>query len=180
MKRIPFDIDLAKKIQAGEKRGNIVTRQDGNYGKRFAKILWDGIYERCSEKFILVILRDNSDRDDVMYYLYDDSENWSAGNEPLFNGRHDPRDEEDSPSDLCIEVPEEEYQFKAFEKVVVRGNGVSVPWKTDFFSHIDKDNLDVHYVCVGGWWSYCLPYTEHTAQLIGTTDKWDGYPDGIL
>jgi len=105
MKRIPFDIDLAKKIQAGEKRGKIVT---------------------------------------------------------------------------IIEVPEEEYQFKAFEKVVVRGNGVSVPWKTDFFSHIDKDNLDVHYVCVGGWWSYCLPYTEHTAQLIGTTDKWDGYPDGIL
>ena len=55
--------------------------------------------------------------------------------------------------------------FKPFDKVVVRNTEDSI-WQADFFSHIDVDN---RYACVGATWSFCIPYNEETAKLIGTT-----------
>lgn len=60
-------------------------------------------------------------------------------------------------------------EFKPFDKVVVRDTEYST-WCADFFSHID---VDYRYACVGATWSFCIPYNEETAHLLGTTD-WEG------
>ena len=56
-------------------------------------------------------------------------------------------------------------EFKPFDKVVVRDTEYST-WCADLFSHIDED---YRYACVGATWSFCIPYNEETAKLIGTT-----------
>lgn len=58
-------------------------------------------------------------------------------------------------------------EFKPFDKVVVRDTEYST-WCADLFSHIDKD---YRYACVGATWSFCIPYNEETAKLIGTTNN---------
>lgn len=60
--------------------------------------------------------------------------------------------------------------FKPFDKVVVRNTEESI-WQADFFSHID---VDYRYACVGATWSFCIPYNEETAKLIGTTNNVEG------
>ena len=61
-------------------------------------------------------------------------------------------------------------ELKPFDKVVVRDTECST-WYADFFSHID---VDYRYACVGATWSFCIPYNEETAHLLGTTDEWKG------
>lgn len=58
-------------------------------------------------------------------------------------------------------------EFKPFDKVVVRDTEYST-WCADLFSHIDED---YRYACVGATWSFCIPYNEETAKLIGTTNN---------
>lgn len=58
-------------------------------------------------------------------------------------------------------------ELKPFDKVVVRDTEYST-WCADLFSHIDED---YRYACVGATWSFCIPYNEETAKLIGTTNN---------
>ena len=62
--------------------------------------------------------------------------------------------------------PSHKYEFKPFDKVLVRDEGGE--WCCDFFSHKSGDM----YVCVGEEWEQCLPYNEDTAKLIGTTNEY--------
>ena len=70
--------------------------------------------------------------------------------------------------------PSHKYEFKPFDKVVVRDDAHS-PWQCDFFSHYHKNNEGEGCImCVGGYY-YCndvLPYNEDTAKLIGTTNDY--------
>ena len=58
-------------------------------------------------------------------------------------------------------------QLKPFDKVLVREEEYS-EWQADFFSNIDEDN---RFVCIGSTWSFCIPYNEETAKLMGTTNN---------
>ena len=58
-----------------------------------------------------------------------------------------------------------EYQFKPFEKVLVRDSYDDV-WRASFFSHI-KEN-DGRYVTTCVTWKFCIPY-EGNEHLLGTT-----------
>lgn len=61
-----------------------------------------------------------------------------------------------------------EYQFKPFEKVLVRDTYNDI-WKATFFSHIkDDDNSIYKYVCNCISWRQCIPY-EGNESLLGTT-----------
>lgn len=60
-----------------------------------------------------------------------------------------------------------EYEFTPFEKVLVR-NYLAEGWTADIFSY---KNVDGSYICVGGPRSYCIPYNNETAHLLGTTKK---------
>ena len=61
-------------------------------------------------------------------------------------------------------------ELKPFDKVLVREEEYS-EWQADFFSNIDEDN---RFVCIGSTWSFCIPYNEETAKLIGTKNNVEG------
>lgn len=60
------------------------------------------------------------------------------------------------------------YQFKPFEKVLVRDTCNDI-WKATFFSNIKDDNNSIYkYVCNCLSWRQCIPY-EGNESLLGTT-----------
>ena len=61
---------------------------------------------------------------------------------------------------------------KPFDRVITR-NAADDVWTANFFSHMDSHGEYVTIACVGGY-TYCLPYNEETAKLIGTTNNWEG------
>lgn len=75
----------------------------------------------------------------------------------------------DAEKKQIVDLPKK-CEFKPFDKVVVRDTEYST-WCADLFSHIDED---YRYACVGATWSFCIPYNEETAHLLGTTDDWEG------
>ena len=61
---------------------------------------------------------------------------------------------------------------KPFDRVVTRVDDDAI-WTANIFSHIDQYGKYVTIGCVGGY-SYCIPYNEETAHLVGTSDEWKG------
>lgn len=61
---------------------------------------------------------------------------------------------------------------KPFDRVITR-NAADDVWTANFFSHMDSHGEYVTIACVGGY-TYCLPYNEETAKLIGTKNNWEG------
>lgn len=65
-----------------------------------------------------------------------------------------------------------EYEFKPFDKVLVR-DGNDVVWVADIFSNY-SNNSEWKYKTVGGSsWEQCIPYNEQTAHLLGTTENYE-------
>ena len=60
-----------------------------------------------------------------------------------------------------------EYQFKPFDKVLVRDD-YRDEWRASFFSHI-REGLS-RYVTTGLVWKFCIPY-EGNEHLLGTTNN---------
>lgn len=61
---------------------------------------------------------------------------------------------------------------KPFDRVITRNASDDV-WTANIFSHMDSHGEYVTIACVGGY-TYCLPYNEETAKLIGTTKDVEG------
>ena len=75
-----------------------------------------------------------------------------------------------NPETLQVEPIKSECPFKPFDKVLVRNNDGQA-WRANYFSHY-KNAPDYFYVCINGIYHYCIPYNEHTAHLLGTTDPY--------
>lgn len=60
-----------------------------------------------------------------------------------------------------------EYQFKPFEKVLVR-DSYEDKWRASFFSHIRESYAK--YVTTGLVWKFCIPY-KGNEHLLGTTNN---------
>lgn len=86
-----------------------------------------------------------------------------ANAEKHYNGKY-------NPDTLQVESVKPEYPFKPFDKVLVRDNDEQA-WCANYFSHY-KNAPDYFYVCINGIYHYCIPYNEHTAHLLGTTDPY--------
>lgn len=80
--------------------------------------------------------------------------------EQHYNGKY-------NPETLRVEP---KCQFKPFDKVLVRNNDGQA-WRANYFSHY-KNAPDYFYVCINGIYHYCIPYNEHTAHILGTTDPY--------
>lgn len=63
----------------------------------------------------------------------------------------------------------QEYEFKPFDKVLVRDDD-NQKWRIDLFSHQRDNGL---YVGFEYSWKYCIPYNEETKHLHNTTEKWE-------
>lgn len=141
-KTIPFDLEMAKKIQAGEMYGKIKTREGHP-----ARLL-------CTDlKYKHPII--------AAELAYDGSE--SVASYTL--GGILTEDGEQRGFDLVFEVPDNEQKFKPYDRVLVRDSDTE-QWRADFFSHMKNG----WHVCTGTICQYCIPYEGHE-HLIGTTDK---------
>ena len=56
---------------------------------------------------------------------------------------------------------------KPFDNVLVRHQKTE-EWRANIFSHTDKTDEYLDYVCVNGRWEFCIPY-EGNESLLGTT-----------
>lgn len=63
-------------------------------------------------------------------------------------------------------------EFKPFDKVLVRHQKTE-EWRANIFSHTDKTDEYLDYVCVNGRWEFCIPY-EGNESLLGTTNNVEG------
>lgn len=151
MVKVPFDLELAKKITNGEIEGRIIR----NDGANVRIVCWN--YKSLSGEYPLLALVTNG--------IFEESELYTS------EGKYkswENRGTEDK-YDLSIELnKKEKYQFKPFDRVLVRNFDYN-KWSADIFSHIDGDMHE----CVGGIWNFCIPYNEKTAHLLGTTDNWE-------
>lgn len=59
-----------------------------------------------------------------------------------------------------------------FDRVITRTADDDI-WTANIFSHMDSHGEYVTIGCVGGY-TYCIPYNEETAKLIGTTKDVEG------
>ena len=134
-KTIPFDLETAKKIQAGDIEGNIRTER----GEKVLLYKNDSILFKC---FI------HECRDGI-HIAYNNSE--------VFNLLK-----------LYLEVPDNEPQFKPFDKVLVRNDKNSI-WQPSIFSY----QLGDSYYTVSSFpyeKENIIPY-EGNQYLLGTTYK---------
>ena len=58
-------------------------------------------------------------------------------------------------------------ELNPFDNVLVRHQKTE-EWRANIFSHTDKTDEYLHYVCVNGRWEFCIPY-EGNESLLGTT-----------
>ena len=59
---------------------------------------------------------------------------------------------------------------KPFDRVITKVD-VNSTWTANIFSHVDQHGKYVTIGCISGY-TYCLPYNDDTAKLIGTTNNW--------
>ena len=67
-----------------------------------------------------------------------------------------------------FKVFKKEYQFKPFDKVLVRDSD-DEPWDIDLFSCIRHDDY-CKYICLSDIWKQCIPY-EGNGHLLNTTNN---------
>ena len=86
-----------------------------------------------------------------------------ANAEKHYNGKY-------NPDTLQVEPVKPTCPFKPFDKVLVRDDDKHI-WRANYFSHYSND-YEYPYCCINGFYRYCIPYNEHTAHLLGTTDPY--------
>lgn len=150
MKQVEFDIELVKKIQSGEVKGCIKTRN--GEPARFLGELNNKMYPLV---FALGLI--NKEIEAVDKFTID--------GKYISTGEY-------SNIDIILEIEEErqksEYQFKPFDKVLGRDEDNQL-WKPDIFSFYKEDDL-YRYRCLGDIFKQCIPY-EGNQELVGTTNK---------
>ena len=66
----------------------------------------------------------------------------------------------------------QKWTLKPFDRVITRNDDDDI-WTANIFSHMDSRGEYVTIGCVGGY-TYCIPYNDETAKLIGTTNNVEG------
>lgn len=154
-KKIPFDIELAKKITNGEVKGRIVTR-DGHQ----ARII-------CSDKegyYSIVALVKKSCGVENTYSYNKEGREFDIGT---------------SLSDLILEVPTYYKDYSNFvpqkwQPCLVRDR-VECLWGVQVYSHSDCQDKMLFYDKEGYVipFNYVLPLSKVTARLIGTCKSYE-------
>ena len=145
-KIIPFDLKTAKKIQAGEIEGRIITE----CGYEVRIICFD---RENITGFPIVALAREAKNYEVVYF-YDKYGAYAFKNEVK--------------KDLVLEVPDNEPQFKPFDKVLVRNSKIEI-WQPRLYE-MYSGGTEKHYCQDGQGYLQCIHY-EGNEHLVGTTDK---------
>lgn len=144
--KIPFEVELAKKISNGEVEGQIID----NYNNHYRLICFDLLNDKGR---IIGLRQDDNYKETALVF----SDNGYCVQHQNLN--------------LFLKLPEEKpkCEFKPFDRVLVRDLDFNI-WYNDIFSFRDKDG---RYMCIGNKWDECIPYNEETAHLLGTTENYE-------
>lgn len=156
MVKVPFDLELAKKITNGEIEGRIIR----NDGANVRIVCWN--YKSLSGEYPLMALVENGIfEQEVLYTSEGRYKSWETGStENEYN--------------LSIELNEKEkYQFKPFDKVLVR-NSLEMEWIPRFFERATQCYESIRYITLdNNSWKYCIPYNEKTEGFLGTIENFE-------
>lgn len=155
-KTIPFNLETAKKIQAREIEGKIKYAEGDGYAYDADIIKFDLIANKAKAKpnstlyrtVVAVVEFDN--HQDVRVFNTDGYGYNSNGDD----------------TKLFIEVPDNELQFKPFDRVLIRDTD-NQKWHVSLYENHGNDGF---YVLHGAYYKQCIPYEGHE-YLVGTTDK---------
>lgn len=143
-KQVPFTHELAMKIQKGEVKGKIETR-DG----RPAKVL-EYLLQGKKDNILAVI---STSQGEDPRAIYPDGSYFS-------DRQHG--------SGLLLYI-EETHKIKPFDRVLVRDEE-DEEWKADMFFAYAPENATYKFIGFRAAWKCCIPY-EGNEELTGTTDK---------
>lgn len=76
-----------------------------------------------------------------------------------------------NPDTLRVEPVKHECPFKPFDKVLVRDTDTD-KWDISLFSHYREEG-NWYYYTVGSFYEQCIPYNDHTAHLLDTSDPYE-------
>ena len=139
-KTIPFDLEMAKKIQAGEMDGKIKTR----LGKNVLIVFWD---KKDENGYVILALIDMPGTDIVLSYKH---------NGKIKNGCSLTEYE------LVLEVPDNEPKFKPFDKVLVSQDG----WNYWIPSLYRNETPDGKHICIDNLeYDKCIAYEGNEHML---------------
>lgn len=168
-KRVPFDIELAKKIQSKEVEGRIVCFRALEYNP--ARIIcWD---RKPSYPIVALVLI--GPVYEAIYFFSLKGENGEF--EKLLIEL--PEEAPKTQADLCEEAwleDKKKHEFKPFDRVLVRHciSGTDAKWKPQLFSIVTNDPFRknrILYETIDGYQYYkCIPY-EGNEHLVGTTNN---------
>lgn len=140
-----------------------------------AKVYVDGKSEEIQKKLFEIGFKWNRynngvDHKDMPFLYMSQSLNLSYGSDMLIY-KEKPYKEVLADDILSITI-DKKYEFKPFDKVLVRDNsdGGNI-WNADFFSHMRED-CNFPFFTVGACWKQCIPF-EGNEHLAGTSDSPD-------
>jgi hypothetical protein len=147
-KIIPFCLETAKKIQAGEIKGRVMSNNAE------ARIIDLDMYFQ-GKKCICVQILGNSGKYITNLYNTDGTDADFIVGYGLY---------------IELQYPDDEPQFKPFDRVLVRHYDVSL-WQPAFFwKFFDELSKTPYYTIGGNKWEQCIPY-DGNEHLVGTIDK---------
>ena len=148
-KIVPFEVELARAIVAGEVTGKIKTRS----GEDVESISFD---RRGVNSPYYIFYRTKTVRHEVTIEA-DKSYRYINGEQP---------------ADLVIELPinDSDFSLKPFDRVLVRDSNKD-RWTIDIFVRLGSDLFTclTNYTCFTNYWRQCIPY-EGNEHLFDTCD----------
>lgn len=146
--RVPFDVNILKKIISKELNGYIFTRG----GHIVTQIISEGVH-LSGIGTVIVLAVDILGVENVITI--------STQGEIISNripiGEY---------LEVYLEKEPEPYSLSPFQKVLVR-NSEALNWKISFFSHYDP-LYEYPYICLEGSFKKCIPFNEKSKHLVGT------------
>lgn len=106
---------------------------------------------------------------DIVFLLYDNARVLTLSSELLM--KYDQLVLTDYEQEL-LKAQNEKCPFKNGDRVLVRDNN-NAPWQHDIFYFYEEESSHP-YCCSIGQYQQCIPLNEHTWQLLGTADEYNG------
>lgn len=165
-KRIPFNVELAKKIVNGKVKGRIVTME----GRKVRIVCWDKkpIDERAMDFPIVALLQNDCEGEMLNTYTEE-----GLASSPNYKNRYN----------LIIEIPNykdySNFEPKKYQPCLVR-NGEDCLWGIQVYSHTDYQGKKLFYDgCYLRQFTNVLPLSEVTKRLICTKKSYEELIDKL-
>lgn len=160
-KRIPFNVELAKKIENGKVKGRIVTME----GRKVRIVCWDKkpIDERAMDLPIVALLQNDCEGEMLNTYTEE-----GLASSPNYKNRYN----------LIIEIPTYYRDYSNFmpqkwQACIVRDFNYEV-WVICVCSGKDSDGGPTFFNTPSyHYWNYILPLNNVTERLVGTTENYE-------